>query len=247
MSMHRLIYPLCLCLLAASARAQVATVQYQRPTPVIVKLAPLWLIDRDPTVSAGLEVRTGRRTAVQGEFGYGWPGWRNPSATDEHTGTWRIKTELRVYRNRYRYRPVRHHVRIATAYPLGNYWAIESYAKLLHINHNWTYYNQTTNPSQPAVPGESRQSFIRRNSLSLTGKVGRQMFGRTGKAGRSKARLLWDVYAGAGVRLTNQTTVGESDDLNYRESFGGFFNRFRTNGFSVSPTVAVGLKVGFAL
>ena len=245
--MLRRLYPLVLSFMAVSVQAQTDTIRYQRQAPVIIKIAPLWLIDADPALAGALEVRTGSRTSVQGEFGYGRPGWGSMGSAYQHAGTWRVKTEMRFYRNRYRTNRD-HTVHTATTYPLGNYQAIEVYAKVLNVNHSW-YYSEPPSGSPvpvPAQPGELRQALIRRNSLSLTYKVGRQ-FGWTDNRHQGTARLLWDAYLGIGVRLINQTNDGQWAKPGYPSTDGGLFNRFGNDGLSIRPTLALGLKLGFAL
>lgn len=236
-----LLFPIALC-------AQHSAIPYARRAAVIVKLAPLWLIDADPALAGAVEIRTGSRTSVQGEFGYGRPGWGSLNSGPQHAGTWRMKAEIRFYRNRYRTnRPAK--INVSTTYPLGNYQAIEVYAKVLNVNHSWYSYPPGVVPHDgffgPNL-GEFQQSLIRRNSLSLTYKVGRQ-FGWTDNAHQGTARFLWDVYAGLGVRLINQDNDSHWETPGYSVSFSGMFNRFQHNGFSVAPTLTAGIKLGFAL
>lgn len=227
------------------AQAQDSTITYQRPARVILKLVPLALLDADPTASGAVEVRTGRRASVQGELGYGRPGWNNPNATNQHAGTWRIKTEFRRYTGRYRTNR-QQNIYIRTTYPLGNYWAVEAFVKLLAINHAWANTIGQPGPAVPATPAESMQTLIQRNSLSLTYKVGRQ-FGWESTKRQGRARVLWDVHAGVGLRLINQDNGGNWNVPGYTESFRGMFNRFQADGFLVVPNVSVGIKLGFAL
>lgn len=240
----RFLYLFSILLSATFTRAQDSTIHYQRPASILLKVAPLALLDADPTVSGAVEVRTGRRTSVQAEFGYGWPGWNNPRVYDRHAGTWRIKAEWRLYTGRYRTNP-RQKVRLRTTYPLGNYCAFEAYAKVLNVWHDWN----DTPSSGVAVPAEiviPRHTLIRRNSLSLSAKLGRQI-GWTSTQQQGRARLLWDMYVGLGVRLINQDNGGDWGKPYYMVSFTGMFNRFNTNGLHVVPNVSAGIKLGFAL
>lgn len=239
-------YFLLFLLMSMSVCAQDSTIRYLRPALVILKLAPLWLIDNDPAVMGGVEVRTGPRTSVQTEFGYGGPGWGTLGSSYQHAGTWRIKTELRFYRNQYRTNRQRSS-RVSTTYPLGNYQAIEVYAKILNVNHDWNYGEPVTGPSVPAVAVEPRRTLIRRNSLSLTYKIGRQ-FGWADNAHQGTARLLWDVYAGLGIRLTHQTNDSDWNTPGYSaRRVMVIFDRFDNNGFKIVPTLTAGIKLGFAL
>lgn len=235
-----------LCLFVGTVFGQSTSMPYRYKAPVILKLAPLWLLDADPALAGGLEIRTGQRTSIQGEFGYGRPGWGSMNSTgNQHAGTWRIKAEMRFYRNRYRTNR-RQKINISTTYPLGNYWALEAYTKLLNVRHSWIYKDLWPNPSVPAVPVDIRETLIRRNSLSLTAKVGRQ-FGWTDNAHQGTARVLWDAYIGVGLRLTNQNNDGQWATPGYTNSFKGMFNRFSSNGFTVAPVLTAGVKLGFAL
>ncbi len=242
--MIRLFYLFILCLFATLVSAQDSIIIYQRPAPVILKVVPLVLLDADPTLSGALEVRTGKRTSIQAEFGYGRPNWNNPSFAYQHAGTWRIKTEWRVYTRHYRMNAKRN-IRIQTTYPLGNYWAIEAYTKLLNVWHDWSEIPKP-NPSTPTEPQVQHRTLIRRNSLSLSIKFGRQV-GWTGTQEQGRARVLWDVYAGLGLRLIDQNNDGNWPVAGYTNSFTGIFNRFNTNGYILAPNVSLGIKLGFAL
>ena len=94
-----------LCLLTLSAYGQDSTIQY-RPVHVIIKLAPLsLLLDPDATIQGGLEVRTGPRSSVQAEVGFGHKGLS--VVTDEKQNfadwsIWRVRSEWRHYTGRYR-------------------------------------------------------------------------------------------------------------------------------------------------
>ncbi|WP_460981911.1 hypothetical protein [Spirosoma fluminis] len=242
--MMRLFFLFCLCLSATSVLAQDSTLTYQRPARLILKVVPLALLDADPTWSGAAEIRTGQRTSVQAEFGYGRPSWNNPGFSFQHAGTWRIKAEWRVYTGRYRTN-LSKNIRIYTTYPLGNYFAFEAYTKLLNVWHNWSDL-PGRNPTLPAEVRPQYQTLIRRNSLSLSIKFGRQ-FGWTTTPQQGRARVLWDVYAGLGVRLVNQDNSGNWSEPGYTESFTGMFNRFNANGLRVAPNVSAGVKLGFAL
>lgn len=203
--------------------------RYERPAHMILKPAPLWLFDEDPAVAVGAEMRISLRTSVQGELGYGWPGWGKLPGTDQHTGTWRVKTEWRFYRNHYN---PDGSLRAdgATTYPLGKYQAVEVYIKLLSVSHKWTYH----------------ETRFWRNSLSLTYKVGWQ-FGWTNTVPKGWARFVGDVYIGLGVRVTNQDNGGNWELPTYQESFRPISWRFRSNGVSVAPNLSLGVKLGFRL
>lgn len=239
--MRLAVYILCLFLGPLAGKAQDTTIRYVRPANVIVKLAPLWLLDPDPSVMGGLEIRTGARTSIQGEIGYGWPDWNNPGSNNRHAGTWRFKSEMRFYRGKYRTNRVKN-IRIQTTYPLGNYVAVEAYAKLLAVDHTWRYVDSRAATEQMAV---TRQTRFQRNSLSLSVKFGRQV-GWTDLAHQATTRLLLDVYGGVGIRFLNQDNKGQWGEPGYQE-MSGMFNRFNANGFVVAPTINLGLKLGFAL
>lgn len=235
------VYILCLFLGPLALNAQDTTIRYVRPANVIVKLSPLWLLDPDPSVMGGVEIRTGARTSIQGEIGYGWPDWNNPGSNNRHAGTWRFKSEMRFYRGKYRTNRAQN-IRIQTTYPLGNYVAVEAYTKLLAIDHTWRYVDSRAATEQTGV---TRQTRIQRNSLSLSVKFGRQV-GWTDLAHQATTRLLLDVYGGVGIRLLHQDNKGQWEEPGYQE-MGGMFNRLNANGFMVTPTIALGLKLGFAL
>ncbi len=103
---------------------------------VVLKFCPLSLIDIDATIQGAVELRTSRRTSVQAEFGYGWPGfapvgWSKPAEDYSRKEIWRGRLEARLYRNgRY---PTRRPYRVPTNFSIGRYWAFESLYKQINV------------------------------------------------------------------------------------------------------------------
>lgn len=234
---------LLLCLTAPLARCQDSTLVYSHPSRFILKLAPLSLLDPDATVQAGLEYRTGHRTSVQAELGYGG---RNLSLLDNElkkfvaAEVWRGRAEIRFYSGRYRTNHKKG-VTIRSHAPLGNYWAIEGLFKQINVQKAAQLGRIDV---IPPIPIEiSGPQFIRRYIVGTHIKFGRQ-FAFYDPQRRLFSRTLLDIYWGFGARLiTNQGANPTTD-----ESCGcGVGRSFTSRGTSIAPSLSAGLKLGFAL
>lgn len=227
----------CLFLITTLAFGQDSTIQYQSPR-VILKLAPLaLLLDPDATIQGGLEVRVSRRNSVQAELGYGRKGLA--ILTDDKKNfadwsIWRVRSEWRHYTNRYRTNN-RKNIHIRSTYPLGNYIAIEGFAKQIDGTKNLVLYDP-----DPNFP--NGQQAISRFVWGSHVKWGRQI-AIPGASITSLSRVLLDVYIGAGFRYGNTQATPFTDDI-CGCGFGP--NRFHP-GKSILPSLTAGLKIGFGL
>jgi hypothetical protein len=234
---------LLLHLTAPLAQGQDSTLVYNHPARFVVKLAPLSLLDPDATIQAGLEYRTGQRTSVQGELGYGG---RNLSLLDNELRTfaaaevWRGRAEVRFYTGRYRTN-AKKGIAIRSHAPLGNYWAIEGLFKQINGQKAAQLGRIDINPPVPIEL--TGPQLIRRYVVGAHVKFGRQ-FAFYDPQRRLFSRTLLDIYWGLGARLiTNQGTTPTTD-----ESCGcGVGRSFARRGTAIAPSVSLGLKLGFAL
>lgn len=230
---YHVIFPL---LVMVSASAQDSTIQYRAPH-VIVKLAPLSiLLDPDATIQGGLEVPISPRSSVQAEVGFGHKGLS--VVTDEkHNFTdwsiWRVRSEWRHYTNRYRTNN-RKNIHIRSSFPLGNYLAIEGFAK--QINGTKILLLFVDDPRFSATP-----QTISRFVMGSHVKWGRQI-AIPGQSLTSLSRVLLDFYVGIGVRYGVTQVTPPTDYC----GCGFIPDRFQAgSGFQLSA--AAGLKIGLGL
>ncbi|ADB37677.1 hypothetical protein [Spirosoma linguale] len=235
--MHQRLRLIPLLLLAFTASAQDSTVRYGYFPRVIVKLAPLsLLLDPDATIQGGLEVRTGRRSAVQGEIGFGHKGLAITSDDKQNFADWsiwRARSEWRHYTGRYRTNR-RKNIHIKSQFPLGNYLAIEGFAKQINATKNLVLYDP-----DPNFP--TNQEVINRFVWGGHIKWGRQI-AIPSDAPQHLSRVLLDFYVGVGVRYGNTK-------INLPVSTCGcglIPDRFQ-RGNSILPSLTAGLKIGFGL
>lgn len=207
----------------------------QNPTRVVLKWAPLTLLDADGGLQLGSEVRTGSRTAVQAELGYGGQGalrWESGSRFDDKR-VFRARAEVRLYTGRFRTNRKRG-IAERSASLLGNYSAFELFFKNISLTERWGYVNREF----------TRESPLTKQVLGLHAKIGRQ-FGLTDRANQHRARVLMDVYVGAGVRYSWVDGMTAAKDPAYEEPLS-MFNRFHPGRY-FTPSLALGLKLGFGL
>lgn len=231
------------------ANAQDSTIRLQRPYRAVFKLAPLSLLDQDATVQAGLEYRTGSRTSVQGEFGYGKRGL-SPFRSDLNdfvsAEIWRGRTEVRFYTNRYRTNR-RQGIAVRSNAPLGNYWAIEGLYKQINlIRQDNVYSAEASSQSGSYVLIGTRQRPISRYVLGSHLKIGRQ-FAFYDPYRRVFSRTLIDIYIGAGVRWVKNDVSPPVGPNPFPTCGCGIGRSFSSAGSSLLPSVTAGLKLGFAL
>ncbi len=234
--MIRLHYIIVLFLLTRIAYAQDSTIRY-RPIPVIIKLGPLSLLfDPDATIQGGLEVRVSPRSSVQAEVGFGHKGLS--VVTDEKQdfadwSIWRVRSEWRYYTSRYRTNKKKN-IHIRSPFPLGNYLAIEGFAKQINATKNLVLYDP-----DPNFP--NGQQGISRFLMGSHLKWGRQI-AIPGQSLSTLSRVLLDFYGGVGVRYGITELTPPIDT-----SGGGFtYDRFKP-GNRLQPSLALGLKIGFGL
>lgn len=219
---------------------------------VLLKFSPLSLIDIDATLQGAVEVRTSRRTSVQGEFGYGWPGfapvgWSKPGENYSQKEVWRGRLEARLYRNLLR--PPRRPNRGPTTFPLGRYWAVEGVYKQINVLESRQIAVGCLTGTCP--PGDI---FIRpatRQAVAAHLKAGWQWpIGRTDKGW---SRLLIDSYVGVGARLiwvTRPTPFpAGTSPLQARPADGipSFGYGYDPGSGEVNPSVSLGVKVSYLL
>ncbi len=235
--MVRLCYFTCLFLITTLAFGQDSTVQYQ-PSRVILKLAPLaLLLDPDATIQGGLEVRISSRNSVQAEIGFGRKGlaiMTDDKKNFTNWSIWRVRSEWRHYTNRYRTNN-RKNIHIRSNYPLGNYIAVEGFAKQIDATKNLFSYD-----GRVSIP--NGQQAISRFVWGSHVKLGRQI-AINGTSINSLSRVLLDVYIGAGFRYGNTRATPFNDDI-CGCGFGP--NRFHP-GKTILPSLTAGLKIGVGL
>ena len=225
-----------LFLLTRSVSGQDSTILYRAPR-VIVKLAPLsLLLDPDATIQGGLEVRVSPRNSVQAEVGFGHKGLSVVADEKKNFADWsiwRVRSEWRHYTDRYRTN-TRKNIHIRSTFPLGNYLAVEGFAKQINGTKNLVLYDP-----DPNFPNS--QQSISRFVMGSHLKWGRQI-AIPGQSLTNLSRVLLDFYLGVGVRygITELTP-------NIDTSGGGFtYDRFKP-GNRLQPSLALGVKIGFGL
>ncbi|SOD80728.1 hypothetical protein [Spirosoma fluviale] len=226
-----------LFLLALSASAQDSTVRYDYSPRMILKLAPLsLLLDPDATVQVGLEVRISQRNAVQGEIGFGHKGLAITSDDKKNFtdwSIWRVRSEWRHYTGRYR-TSNRKNIRIKSSFPLGNYLAIEGFAKQINATKNVVLYDP-----DPNFP--NNQEIINRFVWGSHVKWGRQI-AIPSDAPQHLSRVLLDLYVGVGFRYGSTETNSSTSIC----GCGPIPSRFQA-GNSILPSLTAGVKIGFGL
>ncbi|AQG79429.1 hypothetical protein [Spirosoma montaniterrae] len=237
-----------LLLTVTSAFAQDSTIALRYQPRAVFKLAPLAFLEQDATLQAGLEYRTGIRTSVQGEFGYGWKGL-SPFETDlddfVSAEIWRGRAEVRFYSGRYRTNR-RKGIAIRSSYPLGNYWAVEGLYKQINVVKQDNLYSREAS-SQSSFPGViigTQQRAISRYVFGSHLKIGRQ-FSSYEPQRRVFTRTLLDIYFGAGVRWAMNDVPPPPNP--FPTCGCGFGRSFEQTGTAIMPSLTAGLKFGFAL
>lgn len=233
---------LLLSLTVSLARSQDSTLTYNHPSRFVLKLAPLAVLDQDATLQAGLEYRTGRRTSVQAELGYGGKNL-SPFQSDikkfTNAEVWRGRAEVRFYRGRYRTNR-KQGLAIRSDFPLGNYWAVEGLFKQINVT-TAEYIGQLDPVTRVSIIIYPQN--ISRYVVGSHIKFGRQ-FAFYDPHRRVFSRALLDIYWGMGVRLiTNQG----AEQLTVETCGCGFGRSFTRRGITPAPSLSLGLKLSFAL
>lgn len=244
-----LLFALALIPVVASAQND-STIALRRTPRAILKLAPLSIMDQDATIQAGLEYRTGIRTSVQGEFGYGRKGL-SPFGSDltefVDAEVWRGRAEVRFYSGRYRTNR-RRSLAVRSDFPLGNYWAIDGLFKQINITKQDNLYSaEAASQIGSYVLIGTQQRPISRYVLGSHLKIGRQ-FAFYDPQRRVFSRTLLDIYFGAGVRRVINNVPAPPFNPNPTPTCGCGIGRSLTDRDSQwLPSVTAGLKLGFAL
>ena len=218
--------------------------QPDSPKPaVVLKLAPLTLLELQNTVEMGVEVRMHDRMSIQGQFGYApdWLIWRSSEQTRQYTDreNWRGRLETRWYVSRSN-SPVQ--PRKGGTFPLGRYIAIDALYKQLNAQNTLTIGHQCT---FGCAYYEKAVQPITRYIGGLGVKFGAQtVIGR--RRATDVPSWLLDLYVGFGVRKgwTEQAAIQPGDQ---RFSSGGGFlsiDPFQTST-NLHPNLLMGIKVGF--
>lgn len=203
---------------------------------VMLKLAPLSLIDLDPTIQAAIEIPLRPQWSIQQEIGYGGPklGLFNyqPGLATKSKATFRARTEIRYY-----FSPgYRHQVGLKVS-PAGFYIAGEAlYKKMNHAQTQTSITNGVILP-QPTTILNSTTTRITRQVYGMHAKIGYQaIVGRSGKI----PQFVVDVYMGAGFRIVS---VRQISGLGL-----GKFTRFEAfDGTLRKPSLAGGVKIGWLI
>lgn len=218
------------------------------PKPVVVrqspvfKLAPLSLLDLDPTVQAAVEIPLKPNWTLQPEVGYGWQqlGLFNYQTLSKPKSTIRARTQIRYY-----FSPslTRQGTGTAKSIPSGFYGAGELLFKQMDHKTDRSVSSSTGVVTQPIVARESIN--IRRNVYGIHANVGYQ-----GTISRKHPNFVVDVYMGVGFRIVSvrQTSglpvVAANGAVG--ESFG--FSRFVPIDSRLrKPSVTGGVKIGWMI
>ncbi|GAB4015909.1 hypothetical protein [Spirosoma koreense] len=220
------------CLSVVPILAQDSTIQYRAPS-LILKLAPLsLLLDPDATVQGALEVRVSPRNSIQGEVGFGHKGLSVVSDEKQNFADWsiwRVRSEWRHYTNHYRTNAQKN-IYIRSAFPLGNYVALEGFAKQINGIKKFPIYDSYGDVL-------ANQQSVSRFAAGGHIKWGRQI-AIPGETLTSLSRVLLDFYMGIGIRY------GATALDPFTEVCGCGYDRFQ-QGHSFQPSVSFGAKIGF--
>jgi len=231
--------------LLVTANAQDSTFLMHSPTRTVFKWAPLSLLDPDATLQFGLEHRTGPRTSVQGELGYGWGGlslFQEDAREYSQKPMWRVRSEVRFYSGRYRNNR-RNNIHIRSAAPYGNYTAIEAFFKAIPVQQNWREELRWNDGTWRGYGDKLFTRPVQRTVLGIHGKFGRQ-FPLIDRGRESSAVIVMDIYIGAGIRYA-VNRKGEIPPNTVSADGYGFYDRFSREGGVFLPSLTAGLKLGF--
>lgn len=247
--MKPILYVASLLFIASPALSQDSTIALRRVHRAVIKFAPLSLLDQDATVQGGLEYRTGRRTSVQGEFGYGRKGL-SPFNTDlddfVRAEVWRVRSEVRFYNGRYRTNR-RQGMAVRSDFPLGNYWAVEGFYKQINVLKQDNLYSaEASSQTGSYVLIGTQQRPISRYVLGSHLKIGRQ-FAFYDPQRRVFSRTLLDIYLGAGLRWFRNDVPPPVGPNPFPTCGCGIGRSFANSQRAVTPSLSAGLKLGFAL
>ncbi len=205
---------------------------------VVLKLAPLSLIDLDPTLQVAVEIPLRPNWSIQQEVGYGWPklGLFNyqPDLAPKSKSTFRARTEIRYY-----FSPgYRHQVGLKSG-PAGFYMAGEALYKQLNHARSTT---QSLTANGVLFPQPTTR--ITRQIYGMHAKIGYQaVVSRAGKT----PQFVVDVYMGVGFRIISVRQTGGAA-LQGRAFDAWSFTRFEPlDGTLRKPSVSGGVKIGWMI
>lgn len=219
-----------------------------KPRPVVVdqhpilKLAPLSLIDIDPTVQVAVEIPLRPQWSIQQEVGYGWPslGLFNyqRDLAPKSKSTFRARTEIRYY-----FSPGFRQQTGLQSGPGGFYVAGEALYKRMKHTADSPLPNSLQTPFPlPVVVNE--RARITRQVYGMHAKIGYQaVVSRSGKT----PQFVVDVYMGVGFRIVSvRQTSGPA--LRGRAFDTWSFTRFEPfEGTLGKPSLAGGIKLGWMI
>lgn len=219
-----------------------------RRTRLIVKIAPLTLVDVDPALQAGLEIRILKRLSIQQEVGYGPRNWQGPFpdfkplGTDFLTGgwerqeSWRYRTEIRFYPNlHFLFSKIKQRSLLS-----GVYIAAEYVYKVVGIT-------KATNSASGGISTSlDYQQDINRSTTAGHLKAGWQVpLSQDKKSPWS--HFFLDFYVGGGQRYI---TIDQTEGPSVVRSNGSVpeairYTRFVPNQKGWLPSAASGIKIGW--
>jgi hypothetical protein len=198
----------------------------------IVKFAPFFLADPEPTVQLGVEYVLNTRWSWQVEAGYGAFRFNEMYYNERRMrgpfATWRARLEARHYFER----PTSRHYRPA---PYGSYFGWE------------LFYKQVDMPLQLEV---DRGAYFEALAYDARRWVGGFHF-KIGGQERLGKHWVIDGYSGLGWRYIRVEAPGQPDLLNRGQAFD-FEDReptwpFITPMIAVLPSFTMNVKIGFIL
>jgi hypothetical protein len=206
---------------------------------VVLKVAPLSLIDLDPTVQVAVEIPLRQKWSIQQEVGYGWPklDWlKTQDAGLQPHSTFRARTEIRYY-----FSPDLLRNSNVKKGPAGFYLSGEGMYKKLTAQESakWELFSGPvlTGPVSQTKKGTARHVY------GLHAKVGFQ-----GAISAKNPRLIVDVYVGAGFRLISVRQAGQPLDHSLTKGDWVYLNRFTPFvGILPKPSLAGGVKIGWMI
>ncbi|WP_234733820.1 hypothetical protein [Tellurirhabdus bombi] len=234
--MIRLVLSIALFLFSFStafAQDTLAHDAYAKASRVVLKFSPMGLLNFDPTVQFGAEVRLARAFSWQAEAGYGRFLQSRPGLQ-----TWRTRSELRWYlASRKRPRSERY-----PAFPLGRYFAVEGFYKQMKLNE----YTSAGRGCEGGTCGYWEQVYAPKQRHVAAGyvKLGWQLPLRN----EPLSPFVIDFYFGLGLRhIWVERPVFEGEFFGWNRGDILTFDRFRSTGSSTYPDLVVGFKVGYVL
>jgi len=222
-----------------SARNRPPVVTNQSP---VFKLAPLSLIDLDPTVQVAVEIPLRPKWSIQQEIGYGWPKlglFNYQTLANRAKTTFRARTQIRYY-----FSPALTRQGTHTKAPGGFYLAGDLLLKkMVHKTDR-----ELLSPTGVIVwpnPPKREIARLQRNVYGLHANVGYQ-----GVPSRKHPNFLVDVYVGVGFRIVSVRQTSGPSVVYSNGSVGEDlrFTRFAPfDGLLRKPSMTAGVKIGWMI